>query len=647
MHQKVAQLEGLVASLVANLNTSSLDTTSRTPASELTSTPPKDLHKEFGRLSLNGSETSYVGASHWAAILDGIAELKDELADGDAPLIQDTFTTSSVLPGPALLYSNNGGITKDEALAAVPPRPVADRLIYHFFNAVYQIPVVMHSLTFLKDYEQFWKNPLDASFRWLGLLFSILSLSAHPAETSQDELVGFQLPSQVGQADPKSLTRYYRRKTAECLVSSKYTNPGPYTMETLIFYFTAENFESNDTQFDLCLICGIIIRIAMRAGYHRDPSHVPGLSPFQCEMRRRLWATIVHLDMVTSFPNGLPRMLQNIQSDTLDPKNLLDKDFGPDTVTMPESRPDSDVTAISFFRTRSMLLRALGTVEDSISSVGPKSESDIKRLEQILHDARRSIPDCFRIRPLSECLMDSPELLLQRIFLDMSFHKGLCIIHRHCLKPEQFHTPSMHSRNSCVEASLALLMHQRILWQEALPGGRFCSIKWKISSLANEYFLLATTAICLLVHRNLRDGADKDQPRQAEMINALSMSSEVWQASFNSSREARRAVNAIQFVLHEAGIPSTTSYQDFDQDSIMSSLFGSDSGFHSDVDFMDSPFNQIANQTPFTDISGTDPGMALSSFQVSRGDRPNETLGIMQTGKEEISVNLDCYGKGE
>jgi hypothetical protein len=110
--------------------------------------------------------------------------------------------------------------------------------------------------------------------------------------------------------DLKDMVEIFREKTVQCLVLSNYTDPKEYTVETLLLYFVLDHFRSSDTQFGAWMVFGLIVRAAMRLGLHREPSNYPHISVFKGEMQRRLWASILHLDLQTSLQVGLPRMLK-------------------------------------------------------------------------------------------------------------------------------------------------------------------------------------------------------------------------------------------------------------------------------------------------------------------------------------------------
>lgn len=93
-------------------------------------------------MKLTTSGVSYVNSAHWAAVLDGIAELKDHFEREDERLLVrcSSEPPKPYLAGPQLLYGCPRYATKEEILAAIPPRPVVDRLISRYFNALDMAP---------------------------------------------------------------------------------------------------------------------------------------------------------------------------------------------------------------------------------------------------------------------------------------------------------------------------------------------------------------------------------------------------------------------------------------------------------------------------------------------------------------------------
>lgn len=79
--------------------------------------------------------SSYVGSSHWAAVLGGIAELKDLFEEEEPHVTRNAHNPLfNDATGPQLLCGSPQYASKEEILAAVPERSVADRLLSSFFN---------------------------------------------------------------------------------------------------------------------------------------------------------------------------------------------------------------------------------------------------------------------------------------------------------------------------------------------------------------------------------------------------------------------------------------------------------------------------------------------------------------------------------
>ncbi|RTE84229.1 hypothetical protein BHE90_001318 [Fusarium euwallaceae] len=77
------------------------------------------------------------------------------------------------------------------------------------------------------------------------------------------------------------------------------------------------------------ILLGSLVRIAMSMGYHRDGTQLH-LSPFETEMRRRIWWQIVFYDIKLGIDCGLAYSCIPKRFDTKQPLNLNDADLFPD-----------------------------------------------------------------------------------------------------------------------------------------------------------------------------------------------------------------------------------------------------------------------------------------------------------------------------
>lgn len=106
-------------------------------------------------------------------------------------------------------------------------------------------------------------------------------------------------------------------------------------LQCLTLFLTCAR-RSDDTRY-VWTLTGLLIRVATALGVHRDGSHF-NLSPFEVEMRRRLWWQICNLDVRTSEDHGINPSLVESNFDTKFPSNINDEDIGPSTLEMPQER---------------------------------------------------------------------------------------------------------------------------------------------------------------------------------------------------------------------------------------------------------------------------------------------------------------------
>lgn len=374
-------------------------------------------------------------------------------------------------------------------------------------------------------------------------------------------------------SDTERLMDSYREKVVQCLVLSKYTKCAPYTLETLILYLHIEYIRSDDSQIEPWILLGIIIRLALRMGYHRDPSHFPHISPSQGEMRRRTWAVIVQFDAMSSSQVGLPRMITRYE--TAEPSNLLDEDFHKDIAAIPLSRPNAFQTPIQYVVSKNRLIAVYGMIFDLVTStkLGVSAYPEVMRLDELLHDTYLSLPEGLHVRSMANSIMDAPDLIIRRMYIAIMFQKAKCILHYKYLLPARTDGRYDYSRSACIEAALQLLEYQWILHQEAQSGGRLSKDRWKVLSIVNTSFFLASTLLSLELDYDIT-AADlsPNQQRAAtsadvrrRIIEALNNSYIIWIRLSDSSREARKAADVLNIVLGKAGSMETAGSEDRDR----------------------------------------------------------------------------------
>lgn len=206
----------------------------------------------------------------------------------------------------------------------------------------------------------------------------------------------------------------FRGLMGQCLTLADITKPYRYLIETLIFHLHADFRQAEETDISIWVLVGVIARLAMRMGYHRDSKMFPNITPFQGEMRRRIWTFIRQADLLFSFQVGLPSMIRSSDSDTELPRNLYDDDFSEDCQELPPSRPPDEFTPVCFLITKARLSYAFGLVVEHTSAVQGSSYEQTMEIDAELRRAKDMVPEYLQVRPIENSLQDPQTVIMAR-----------------------------------------------------------------------------------------------------------------------------------------------------------------------------------------------------------------------------------------
>ncbi|KAH8892610.1 hypothetical protein GQ53DRAFT_685973 [Thozetella sp. PMI_491] len=471
MRQRIDHLEELVKKLITERpqGTSPPGVAAHTPESP---TPDSglgvsdasvegDYVPSTGRIVMDGAHSAYFGGNDWYAVLQQINELKkawrqeeDDAMDSDIPP-----TLSHAVDGSSLLFNQVKPIERMEILSTLPPKHEVDRLIAQFFNTKtfpIRSPPILHEPTFMREYNEHWKEPAQANLIWLGLLFSILGIVmlSYYQYGEPPEYEGIS----------ESLFHLYRMRTAQCLLSGDMSKCLPYTVETLRFNATAELNRKDDNRRGLWIMTGVIVRAAINMGYHRDPSHSPNISALQGEYRRRVWVSIISMDDLSSCLGGFPRMMSAMYSDTQEPRNLHDWELSEETKVLPPSRPLSENTNVTYLIAKGRLTRALGRMADFMCAPSLCSYKTVLEIDQAVYDAYHNFPEHLRL-PTAR-INPNPDLgssSFANLSLFGIYHRSMCTLHRQFLARDRGDDRFKHSRDRCISSAMSLVGFQKLL----------------------------------------------------------------------------------------------------------------------------------------------------------------------------------------
>lgn len=83
---------------------------------------------------------------------------------------------------------------------------------------------------------------------------------------------------------------------------------------------------------------------------------------------------------------------------------------------------------------------ALGAVSDLVTQVKSCNYDEVMRIDRKLHDAAASIPQLSKMKPMAASIIDSPQIIMARLFLNHMFYKGQIMLHQRFLSFTAWYT---------------------------------------------------------------------------------------------------------------------------------------------------------------------------------------------------------------
>jgi len=515
--------------------------------------------QSLGVMRVDNNKSMYYGDAHWAAILHDIKEVKNYFSqhkreyEEQVLKVQEAKSRVDAAPqGPTFLFGGAKPPPYSELLAQMPKRSVTDKLVSRYFNSYDPAVHILHPPSWYRAYEKHWENPQKSGPAWLGQIFAILCLAMHSYFRMNDEPPEFRGKS-------LALAANYRGLTGQCLLLADFTKPVNNMIETMVLHLHCEYARNRDAEVGVWVLVGMIVRLAMRMGYHRDPKNYD-ITPFQGELRRRVWTFVRQSDLLFSFQIGLPSMIRLGDCDTELPRNLFDDEFDEDTKILPQSRPPSEPTPVSYMCAKACMAFVFGKVVERLHQVTTCAYDEVMALDQDLREARAEFPPHLRLRSIEESMIDPGALVMQRYNLSILYHKGQCVLHRKFLTRARENNRYAHSRRTCVDSSMELLSHQATLHYESRPGHRLHGMKVFVSSLTAADFLLAAMIVALdLCYGSESEGGGQSSgdmytwglERRGDMIRAIEVSNDIWKETRDQSIEAYKASAILTVILEK------------------------------------------------------------------------------------------------
>ncbi|KAL1869373.1 hypothetical protein Daus18300_005585 [Diaporthe australafricana] len=390
----------------------------------------------------------YVGQTHWlhsAVLFPNAINWFDEQERRDSPcwkIMQDckSLAKSIELRRSPQPWTGVGG-------RFLPARALADRLVGNYLRTFETIYRVLHLPTFKDEYESLWTDATEVTPATTMKVQLCLALGA----SLHDEKFSLR----------KQAMQWIHEANSWLAVSeqSRFSTSGLQIMCLL----QQARMITEALIGDLVWVSGgTLSRTAISMGFHIDPSMLPGMSVLRAEMRRRLWTTILELELEASVEAGVPPQLARQEFNCQLPSNLNDSELSSDSDTAP-------APASSNFATDASLQIALGrslNTRLAIANFSNQPPSSPRRYEQVLK-LSSELTACCRSLASSLGSLGSAASVFQKRLCEMITQRYFLILHLP-YTPLTTAEPLYHfSRKTCVDTALEILY---AVFQPSLDG---------------------------------------------------------------------------------------------------------------------------------------------------------------------------------
>ncbi|KXT05690.1 hypothetical protein AC578_5631 [Pseudocercospora eumusae] len=359
------------------------------------------FENRFGRLVVNEGKSRYINNSFWANLSNEVEDLKgilNQSSDDD----EDNLTASPASnsqQAPSTHHAFVFGFSSQNAdLLTLHPLPGQIREYWDIYkDRVDPLVKVLHIPSLEPTVLSAASHLANLSRGFECLLFTIYyaattSLSAH------DCLI------KLGEEKAVLLARY-RFAIEQALARANFLTTEELVVLQAFVVFLICLRRNSDARV-IWTLTGLVVRIAQTIGIHRDGAHF-GLSPFEVEMRRRLWWQVCILDTRASEDHGCDPTIIEQSFDTKMPLNINDVDITP---SMKEFPPEQKgCTDMSFCLLRFEVANTFRRI-NYIPPGPPKACNEFYQ-SVTLEDKERWITECHKRleeRYLKHCDMTIP-----------------------------------------------------------------------------------------------------------------------------------------------------------------------------------------------------------------------------------------------
>ncbi|RDW56401.1 hypothetical protein BP5796_13223 [Coleophoma crateriformis] len=219
----------------------------------------------------------------------------------------------------------------------VPANDLSDILVHHYLRTFESVYRVLHIPSFREEYNQYKQKPRTATNEFVMKLLLVMAIGTT-----------FYKESHISLSELRTSAISWINAVQEWLAASsekRLLNINGIQIRCLLLLARPTSAIEGEMLWGSA---GYLLRLAMQIGLHRDPKHFNKLSVLEAEVRRRLWTTVLEINLQSSLDSGMPALITLKEFDTGIPSNIDDSDILESLKTHPQSKSISVYTQSSF-----------------------------------------------------------------------------------------------------------------------------------------------------------------------------------------------------------------------------------------------------------------------------------------------------------
>ena len=310
-------------------------------------------------------------------------------------------------------------------LSILPEKDIVDHYVRLYVNTLENTYRVLHLPSFWTDYEKLWDSPHETEAMFAVQV--ILMVAAMYCLPGNDNANGVGVNRDLLPA-AQDTACYWIEECETWLDAQSQKHSTLAYMQAHCLLYIAKTMQCFKLKRSWTA-AGTLMSFSLTRGFHRNTEIVNKqqgddpkirVSRFSQEMRRRLWSTIVELEMQAALERGIPTLLPDLISDCGAPRNCDDDNLNPGVEREPSSLPDATFTRTSYQSVSSKSLRLRQQVLSIINGSFAPTQGDFHIISNDLTNHLSKIP----VWTSNDSIVPSALLQLQIYELIMFLHRS-------------------------------------------------------------------------------------------------------------------------------------------------------------------------------------------------------------------------------